>query len=230
MKTHILRLLAAPVAAAAVLFSQGCGSGALPSDPNSLGLDSNALVNALVQGVASSLLEDPNSLGSGGVAGDPNQYPQLAQQFFNGVNQARQRHNLPALIWNDKIAAAAQVHAAELVTHNPPYFSHYSPNGDDPGARMAKQGLNISYGYTENIGSGHTAQEAVDDLQTDLEHLLVMMDPTSTHIGVGVYYLPPGTYSFPEAGAYSGGNTTFYGGFYIFVEDHLVCPAGNCGL
>lgn len=228
LKKRTLAVLGVPVVAAALFITPGCGPSSTVLDPNSLGIDP-IILNAIVQG-AITALQDPNSLTAGGVAGDSSQYPLLAQQFFNGVNEARQRRNLPALTWNDKIAAAAQLHAAELVTHDPPYFSHYSPNGDDPGVRMAKQGLFVGYGYTENIGSGRTAEEAVADLQTDVAHLLVMLDPASTHMGVGVYYLPPGTYSFPEAAPYSWGQATFYGGFYIFVEDHLVCPTGDCGL
>lgn len=58
----------------------------------------------------------------------------------------------PPLQWNDKLAIAAQRHSQDMATRN--YFSHYSPEGQSPAARITAAGYAWST-YGENISLGH---------------------------------------------------------------------------
>lgn len=59
----------------------------------------------------------------------------------------------PPLQWNDKLAKAAQRHSQDMATRN--YFSHYSPEGQSPAARITAAGYAWST-YGENISAGRS--------------------------------------------------------------------------
>ncbi|QEE36225.1 CAP domain-containing protein [Octadecabacter sp. SW4] len=67
------------------------------------------------------------------------------------LNKARADNGLGPLAPNARLAAAAQVHAQDMVQRS--YFSHQSPNGATPATRVRAQGYCYRF-LAENIGSG----------------------------------------------------------------------------
>ncbi|MEO9323926.1 CAP domain-containing protein [Nocardioides sp. C4-1] len=89
---------------------------------------------------------------------------------------------VPALSVNTRLSAAAASHAQDMAARD--YFSHTSPNGDDPGDRLEDAGYDWR-SYGENIAAGYRA--AADVVQGWLDspgHCQNIMG-RFTEIGVG---------------------------------------------
>ena len=96
------------------------------------------------------------------------------------------------VVWNTKLAAAAQGHSTEMATQN--YLSHNSANGASAFTRIKATG----YKYTaagENIAAGYnTPASIVAAWLASTEHCQVMMNAKYTQIGLG-YYTGAGMYT-----------------------------------
>lgn len=67
---------------------------------------------------------------------------------------------VPALIWNNLLAAAASVHSKDMSTNN--FFAHQSSNGNTTANRVDATGYKWIT-IAENIANGHTNEQAVVD-------------------------------------------------------------------
>jgi uncharacterized protein YkwD len=76
------------------------------------------------------------------------------------INIEREERGLPRLIMDEKLAAAARSHAADMSRRK--YFSHTSPNGVGMGSRLRKAGATYT-AAGENIAHGQTSAPAVVD-------------------------------------------------------------------
>jgi len=105
------------------------------------------------------------------------------QLVFRMTNMFRAQHGLTAYNWNDKLAAAARLHSQDMQDRD--YFSHYSPEGFNPGHRIAAQGYNWSV-CAENIIYAYyaTAFDFVDAWINSSGHRANMLG-TYKDIGVG---------------------------------------------
>ena len=110
-----------------------------------------------------------NSGGGGGGGGGTGQaaacLPQISpEQALEKINAARAVARqcgdtafdaAPALRWNDKLAAAASAHSADMAARN--YFSHTNPEGLSPSDRTQAAGYGRSTG--ENIAVGQRSMD-----------------------------------------------------------------------
>jgi uncharacterized protein YkwD len=90
------------------------------------------------------------------------------------------------LKWSDKLTYVAYLHAKDMFERD--YFSHISPEGDDPGDRIMKSGLDGVYFRGENIAEGQiNGIKAVESWKKSPGHCKNMMDSGHTHVGVSKY-------------------------------------------
>ncbi|MCR4963689.1 MAG: CAP domain-containing protein [Firmicutes bacterium] len=105
-----------------------------------------------------------------------------AQQVVDLVNQERAKENLPPLGPDQKLAAAAQVRAGEIMTR----FSHTRPDGRDCFTALAEAGAAYNLAG-ENIAIGqNTPADVVADWMASPGHRANILNPGYSRIGVGV--------------------------------------------
>lgn len=96
----------------------------------------------------------------------------------------------PPLTMNGQLRCAARVHSLDMATRN--YFSHDTPEGVGPGARVDASGYQWST-WGENIAAGSPdAAGTMDQWMNSDGHCSNIMDPDYTELGVG--YAPGGDY------------------------------------
>lgn len=79
-----------------------------------------------------------------------NQRRQCGDQTYDAVG---------ALAWNEQLAEAALAHSVDMAARN--YFDHTSPDGENPGARVAETGYDART-WGENIAAGYaTIEQAI---------------------------------------------------------------------
>jgi uncharacterized protein YkwD len=104
--------------------------------------------------------------------------------MINGFRQ--QNGNLPALERQGLLDSAAAAHLRDMATRC--YFDHDSPDGNDPGDRIAATGYQaiawaeIIYKGSGNLGS---AAEAFAAWQNSDGHRANMLSTNVTEIGIG---------------------------------------------
>ena len=113
---------------------------------------------------------------SGGAAG-------VLGEVVDRTNAERARHGLRALTVDQRLAAAAQDHSADMVRRA--FFAHESPDGRQVWDRAVAAG----YAYrkvAENIAAGQrTAEEVVRGWMESPGHRANILDGDLTQIGVG---------------------------------------------
>lgn len=88
-----------------------------------------------------------------------------------------------AVTWNDQLAQAAYNHSKDMFTQD--YFSHTSPGGTEPGARITAAGY-IWRTYGENIALGYTSEQSVVDGWVASEgHCKNIMNANFREMGAG---------------------------------------------
>jgi uncharacterized protein YkwD len=109
-----------------------------------------------------------------------------AMEVLRLVNEERARASLGSLEWHESGAAAAYAHSIDMDLRD--FFSHVNPSGEDPGARIAHQGIAPVWGWGENIARGYPSPAAVVTAWMGSEgHRENILRPTFTHLGVGVH-------------------------------------------
>jgi hypothetical protein len=105
------------------------------------------------------------------------------QLIFEITNAFRALHGKKALIWNDRLAAAARSHSADMVSRA--FFSHINPDGKNPGDRITAAGYSWA-SYAENINGGYgNAVSAMDGWINSSGHRNNILTSTCDEIGVG---------------------------------------------
>jgi uncharacterized protein YkwD len=90
------------------------------------------------------------------------------------------------LKWSDKLAYVAYLHAKDMYKRK--YFDHISPEGEDPGDRIRKSGIEGISWRGENIAWGDkNGLDAVESWKESPGHCKNMMNPNHKHVGVGKY-------------------------------------------
>jgi uncharacterized protein YkwD len=88
----------------------------------------------------------------------------------------------PPLRWNDKLAAVASAHSADMAARN--YFSHTTPEGLSPSDRG--QAAGYGRGVGENIAAGQrTMDEAMDAWLKSPGHCSNIMDARYQDYAIG---------------------------------------------
>ncbi|SES09744.1 uncharacterized protein, YkwD family [Psychrobacillus sp. OK032] len=108
----------------------------------------------------------------------------VIQQVIDLTNQERAKAGLNALQMDSTLTQSAQVKSQDMKNKN--YFSHTSPTYGSPFDQM--ESLGITYkSAAENIAMGQrTAVEVVDAWMKSPGHKANIMNPSFTHIGVGL--------------------------------------------
>ena len=121
---------------------------------------------------------------------DPQEYE---NEVLRLTNIERARHGLTALIWDDRLAAAARKHSLDMARRD--FISHTNPDGEGPGDRLRKEGFTET--WAENLAGGQpTPQEAVDAWMDSPNHRDSLLNPIYTHLGVGFCFSANSTYQY----------------------------------
>jgi len=106
------------------------------------------------------------------------------ESMLHIVNAARLVAGSPPLTLEPRLTAAAQAHAADMLART--YYSHESPEGSLPRARLQAAGY-ASDLVGENIAAGQTSVEnVVEAWLHSVDHRRNLLDPRFTEIGIGI--------------------------------------------
>jgi uncharacterized protein YkwD len=99
------------------------------------------------------------------------------------INEARTRGGCAALAWDDRAAAVARAHSADMSRRG--YFNHVSPEGSQPAQRLTAAGI-AWRAIAENIAQTQGgAEDAVRLWLGSRGHRDNLMNCAYTHTGVG---------------------------------------------
>ncbi|MGW1818710.1 sigma-70 family RNA polymerase sigma factor [Streptomyces sp. NPDC002125] len=113
----------------------------------------------------------------------PSSAPSVAEQVIALVNTERAKEGCGSVSANSLLTTAASRHSADMVARD--YFSHTSPDGTDPGARITAAGYRWST-YGENIAKGQqTAAAVMDSWMNSSGHRANILNCAFKEIGVG---------------------------------------------
>lgn len=105
------------------------------------------------------------------------------KEMFALVNGERQKRGLKELVRDDKLTLVARSHARDMWERN--YFSHYSPEGENVGDRLAKE--EVSYSFAgENLALAPTLQTAHTGLMNSEGHRENILEVKFKKVGIGV--------------------------------------------
>lgn len=90
---------------------------------------------------------------------------------FTYTNEERQKHNVPTLVWDDRLAAIAREHSCDMAEKN--FFDHTNLAGEDHDARAARHG----YPLEKDLGNGYYAVGIAENIGTM---------PIGNVIGIGI--------------------------------------------
>ncbi len=101
-------------------------------------------------------------------------------------NRARSQNGVKPLCLDSRLVRAARLHAQDMIVND--YFSHYSLDGRDPGARISAQGYRW-WTYGENIAMGSsgysTPQSTFDGWMSSAGHRSNILSSSFTEVGIG---------------------------------------------
>jgi len=101
------------------------------------------------------------------------------------TNAFRGLHGLPALRWNDKLAAAARSHSVDMEKRK--FFDHINPEGKGPADRITAAGYDWM-ACAENIymsSVGNNASGAVNSWVNSYGHRMNLLTTSCDELGVG---------------------------------------------
>jgi uncharacterized protein YkwD len=130
--------------------------------------------------VSTTATGDPASTPSGGTAS-------LEDQVVTATNAQRATAKCAALIVDDRLRTAAQVHAADMASYA--YLSHTGHDGSDPAARIIAAGYKIDsrVGWAENVARGYpTVDTVMAAFMSSTDNKANILNCSLKAVGVGV--------------------------------------------
>lgn len=110
-----------------------------------------------------------------------------AKLSFHITNGCRAINGIKPLKYNEQLGEVAYEHSADMGKRD--YFSHVSPDGDDPKDRIINKDI-IGACCGENIAAGYADAFVVTDAwYNSFDHRENVLDPEFTQLGVGVAYI-----------------------------------------
>lgn len=109
--------------------------------------------------------------------------PALEAQMLGLVNQARSAHGLRPLMADPEATEVARAHSRDMLARG--YFSHVSPQGDDPFDRMRRGGLRYRTAG-ENLAFAPTVGVAHQGLMDSPGHRANILRPAFGRLGIGI--------------------------------------------
>lgn len=114
---------------------------------------------------------------------DSKPMPDLEYQMLDLINQERTSRGLKPLELDPELTPVARSHSADMFARG--YFSHYTPEGKDPFARMKDAGVNFRTAG-ENLALAPTLQLAHTGLMNSPGHRANILNPNFGRIGLGI--------------------------------------------
>lgn len=111
----------------------------------------------------------------------------VALANFHFLNELRAARSLPALRWDDRAAAVAEAHSADMRRNG--FVGHVSPTTGDVSARYARAKIPSSI-VRENVARGYGPSGIHDSLLRSPGHRANMIASDVTHVGIGVVIGP----------------------------------------
>jgi uncharacterized protein YkwD len=109
--------------------------------------------------------------------------PVLETQMLELVNQERVSRGLKPLEADPELTEVARKHSADMFARG--YFSHYTPEGEDPFARMKDAGVKFRIAG-ENLALAPTLQIAHTGLMNSPGHRANILRPQFGRVGIGI--------------------------------------------
>jgi len=114
---------------------------------------------------------------------DPKPMPELEQQMLDLINQERTSRGLKPLTLDPELTPVARAHSADMFARG--YFSHYTPEGEDPFARMKDADVRFRTAG-ENLALAPTLQLAHTGLMNSPGHRANILNPNFGRVGIGI--------------------------------------------
>lgn len=114
----------------------------------------------------------------------------VARANFELLNRARGQRGLPALQWDERAAAIARAHSADMARNG--FVGHTSPTTGDVVQRFAKVGVKGTV-IRENVARGYGPRGIHDSLMNSPGHRVNILAEDVTHVGIGVIVTAPET-------------------------------------
>jgi uncharacterized protein YkwD len=105
------------------------------------------------------------------------------QQLFLSVNRARRNQGLPALRWNDALAAAAKRHAGMMAQRGT--AEHGFAGEPTLASRVTQAGARFVW-LSENVAQGPRVEAIEAEFFKSPNHRANMMDSDMDSIGIGI--------------------------------------------
>ena len=109
--------------------------------------------------------------------------PQLEAQMLVLVNQARSEHGLRLVSADPEATQVARAHSLDMLARG--YFSHVSPQGQDPFDRMRQGGLRYR-AAGENLALASNVVKAHEGLMNSPGHRANILRPAFGRLGIGI--------------------------------------------
>lgn len=109
--------------------------------------------------------------------------PELEQQMLDLINQERTSRGLKPLTLDPELTPVARSHSADMFARG--YFSHNTPEGEDPFARMKDAHINYRTAG-ENLALAPTLQLAHTGLMNSPGHRANILNPSFGRVGIGI--------------------------------------------
>jgi uncharacterized protein YkwD len=117
---------------------------------------------------------------------DPNLTPEQAEaELLSLLDAERTKRGLGALAADSELRSVALAHSTDMSSHN--FFGHVSPTTGGPEARVQAAGLRVSK-FGECVALEMTPSRAFQGLMDSPAHRATMLDPSFTHVGIGVAF------------------------------------------
>lgn len=114
---------------------------------------------------------------------NPISVPSLEAQMLALVNQERTSRGLAPLKADPELTEVARSHSADMFARG--YFSHYTPEGEDPFDRMREAGIRFR-AAGENLAMAPTLQIAHNGLMNSPGHRANILRPEFGRVGIGI--------------------------------------------
>jgi len=109
--------------------------------------------------------------------------PSLESQMLDMVNEERTSRGLKPLAADPQLVPVARAHSADMWSRG--YFSHYTPEGEDPFERMKDAGIRFRTAG-ENLALAPTLQIAHTGLMNSPGHRANILNPAFGRVGIGI--------------------------------------------
>jgi uncharacterized protein YkwD len=127
------------------------------------------------------------SIGSGSTASakraDNKPAPQLERAMLTLVNEERGKRGLRLLSTDGELTRVARAHSLDMILRR--YFSHYSPDGDDPFDRFRTAGIRYR-AAGENLALAPELEQAHTMLMRSKDHRENILRPSFGRVGIGI--------------------------------------------